>query len=351
MPWDPIVLTGLATAAFVGINIGGASTGVAFGPAKGAGVLSDRVAQALMAVFVLAGGILIGPNVVETLGTEFVPGGHFTPAASTAVLLFTGLAILLGNIAKVSTGTSQVMVGSVVGMGAALGVLVWGTVGEVLTWWFVSTVLAFWISAVMARYAFTRMRQIWSAETPRQRKALKGVIIGVGCFMAFSAGASNVANAVAPLVGSGTLPMLEGVILGGVAIGVGAFLLGSRTMETVGEEITELPLEGWVIVMFLAGAIITFLSWIGIPASLALTLQACVMGFGWGRTTRRQSLLRSLGYPQPTPEHRARREQDTAAEYRVDTTRRIVSVWLITPVLAGLLAFLTFLGARLTGLL
>lgn len=140
------------------------------------------------------------------------------------------------------------------------------------------------------------------------------------------------------------MPMFEGVVLAGVAIGVGAFLLGGRTMETVGEEITELPLEGWVVVMFLAGVIILFLSAIGIPASLALTLQASVMGFGWGRTTRRQSLLRSLGYP--SRETRMEGE-DVVARYRVDTTRRIVSVWLMTPVMAGLLAFLTFLlGVR-----
>lgn len=344
MPFEVIVLVGFATAAFVGVNIGGASTGVAFGPAKGAGVLSDRVAQGLMAVFVILGGVLIGPNVVDTLGTDFVPGEHFTPAASTAVLLFTGLAILGGNILKVSTGTSQVVVGAVVGMGAALGVLRWDTVGEVLTWWFVSTVVAFWASAVLARYGFKQLRDFLMSGSARETTVLKGVIIAVGCFMAFSAGASNVANAVAPLVGSGTVPMFEGVLLAGVAIGVGAFLLGGRTMETVGEEITELPLEGWVVVMLLASMIIVFLSWIGIPASLALTLQASVMGFGWGRTTRRQSLLRSLGYPGGDLR---RQGEDVVARYRVDTTRRIVSVWLMTPVMAGLLAFVTFLlGVR-----
>jgi PiT family inorganic phosphate transporter len=338
---------GIATAVFVGVNIGGSSTGVAFGPATGAGVLGKRTSQALMAVFVLAGGLLVGPNVVETLGNDFVPSDSFTPSASTAVLLFTGLALVLGNVARVSASTSFIVVGAVVGMGAALGVLNWETVGEVVTWWFLSSVVAFWLSAVLARYLYHPFERALGSDSEGRERALKGVIIGVGCFMAFSAGASNVANAVAPLVGSGQLPMIPAILLAGVAIGVGAFAIGGRTMDTVGNEIAEIPLEGWVFVNVLAAAIITGLSWLGIPASLALTLQVCVMGFGWGHTTRELSLLHSLGYPPRTAEERVHMASDQMDAYNVDTTRRILTVWLITPVIAGALAFAFFVaGAR-----
>ena len=82
---------GVAVAVFVGVNIGGSSTGVAFGPATGSGVVSMRVASALMALFVLLGGFTVGTNVVETLGSGFVPSTYFTPVASIGVLLFIGL--------------------------------------------------------------------------------------------------------------------------------------------------------------------------------------------------------------------------------------------------------------------
>lgn len=114
---------GVATAAFVGVNTGGSSTGVAFGPTTGSGALSMRAASALMAVFALLGGVTVGRNVVDTLGEGFVAPEYFTPVASIGVLLFVGGGILLGNVLRVSTSTSQTAVAAVVGMGAALGVL------------------------------------------------------------------------------------------------------------------------------------------------------------------------------------------------------------------------------------
>ncbi|WP_231186872.1 hypothetical protein [Haladaptatus sp. DYF46] len=44
---------GLGTETFVGVNVGGSSTGVAFGPATGSDALSMRRASMLMAVFVV----------------------------------------------------------------------------------------------------------------------------------------------------------------------------------------------------------------------------------------------------------------------------------------------------------
>jgi len=100
--------------------------------------------------------------------------------------------------------------------------------GQIVSWWLVSPVLAFWVSAVIGRYYYPRLVE-WFAVTrtegslvvfdrsgsvPRPelgpnttRRELVGTlsVVGIGCYMAFSAGASNVANAVAPLVGSESL--------------------------------------------------------------------------------------------------------------------------------------------------
>jgi len=154
MSTSAVVLLGVAAAVFVGVNVGGSSIGVAFGPATGSGVVSMRGASGLMAAFVLLGGVTLGTNVVDTLGTEFVPGEYVTLAASIGVLLFIGLGILLGNVLKVSTSTSQTAVAAVVGMGAALGVLDWRTVGLVAMWWLLSTILAFWLCAFVGRYFY-----------------------------------------------------------------------------------------------------------------------------------------------------------------------------------------------------
>ncbi|MDY6770442.1 MAG: anion permease [Candidatus Nanohaloarchaea archaeon] len=342
---------GILVAVFVGVNIGGSSTGVAFGPATGSNIISKRKAAVLMAVFAMLGGVIVGPHVVETLGEGFVEPRYFTLTASIAVLLFTGIGILVGNILKVSVSTSETAVGAIVGMGAALGVLDWSLLGRVAMWWVFSAIVAFWISAVIGRYLYDRIVEVLQFESASRNTGAKVLVLGVGCYMAFSAGASNAANAVAPLVGSDVLGMTQGVVLAGLAIGAGAFLLGSRTMETIGEEVTSLTLEAALIVELIAATIITLLSQAGIPASLAISATMCVIGLGWGRATRRVPLSHEIGIEERTEEDRRRREEDELDLYDTAITRRVIAAWMLTPLIAGLLAFAVFRGAMVLGLL
>lgn len=340
---------GIAVAVFVGINIGGSSSGVSFGPAVGSNVVSTRVAAALMAFFAMLGGLIVGPNVVHTMGEGFMPPQYFSIEASIAILLFTGIGILVGNLLRVSVSTSETAVGAIVGMGAALGVLNWSILGKVVTWWLVSAVIAFWVSAVIGRYMYSKLEE--TLDFDEERLYPKLLVLGLGCYMAFSAGASNVANAVAPLVGSGMVQMTPGILVAGVSIGIGAFVLGSRTMETVGNEITDLPLEAALVVELISATVITLLSQAGIPASLAVTATMCVIGLGWGRATRRVPLVRELGIEDYTSRDIERREEDSMRLYNKGIARKVISAWMATPLIAGLLALAVFRGATWLGLL
>ena len=231
-------------------------------------------------------------------------------------------------------------------MGAALGVLDWRTVGYVAMWWLVSPMLAFWTCAFIGRYLYDDIVARFDLEAGDHDRLARLVVIGVGCYMAFSAGASNVANAVAPLVGAGQLGLIPGVALGGAAIGVGAFVLGPRTMETIGGDITDLSLEASLVVEVIAASIITGLSWAGIPASLAVMLTTCVIGLGWGRASRRvplQAIVRPDGLTDT--------EQSTWAGDQLElfdpaTVKRVVTTWIATPTVAGAIAFTTFEAAE-----
>ncbi|MFB6136735.1 MAG: anion permease [Halobacteriaceae archaeon] len=342
MTLSVLFAVGIGTAVFVGVNIGGSSTGVAFGPATGSGVLTMRQASALMAGFVLLGGFTVGTHVVETLGEGFVPPRYFTPVASIAVLLFIGLGILLGNVLRVSVSTSETAVVAVAGMGAALGVLDWRTVGVVVMWWFVSPILAFWVCAFVGRYLYDDVVGRVDLGDGQGGRLADLLVVAIGCYMAFSAGASNTANAIAPLVGSGQLEMTPGVALGGAAIGAGAFALGSRTMETVGEDITDLSLEAALVVEVVAATIITGLSWAGIPASLAITATSCVIGLGWGRASRRVPLYAAIDPGRVTTGEGPDWVEDQLDLFDPGTARRVVVAWLASPTVAGVVAFLAF---------
>lgn len=83
------------------------------------------------------------------------------------------------------------------------------------------------------------------------------------------------------------------------AFGLGSFTIARRTLETVGDEITELPILASLIVSTVGGTVITILSYFGIPASLAVSTTATIIGLGWGRASRAAALPKLVT---PTPE-------------------------------------------------
>lgn len=113
-----LLLVGILATIFVGYNVGGSTTGPAFGPAVGANTISKSGAAALMTVFFFIGAWTIGRRVVDTLGTELVHDpGVFTLEASIGVLFFIGLALFVGNVFGVPASTSMTAVDSIVGLG------------------------------------------------------------------------------------------------------------------------------------------------------------------------------------------------------------------------------------------
>ncbi len=61
-------------------------------------------------------------------------------------------------------------------------------------------------------------------------------------------------------------------------------------MDTVGNDLTDLPLVAAIVVAAVASTIVTFLSALGIPASFVIIATMSIVGLGWGRATRTTSL-------------------------------------------------------------
>ena len=304
-----LLLVGVAVSLFVGFNIGGSTTGPAFGPAVGSKSISKTGAAFLMAVFFFVGAWTIGRQVVDTLGNELITqSGVFTLETSIVLLFFIGGALFVGNYFGVPASTSMTAVGAIAGLGVATGSLDWVIMGEIAVWWIVAPIVGFWTSAMIGRYLYPRINRWVAIETsegalfeidtsgvvPRPtagpnttRRELVGgvVVITIGCLMAFSSGTSNIANAIAPLVGAGVSvsPM---ILLGCAAVAVGAFTIARRTLDTLGDDITDLPLTAAIVVAVVSSTIVIFLSAIGIPASFVIIATTSIVGLGWGRATR-----------------------------------------------------------------
>jgi len=370
---EVLLVVGLAVAVFVGFNIGGSSTGVAFGPAVGSKSISKIGAAALMTAFALLGGATVGTEVVETMGGEIVPTSEFTLAASVTVLFFVGAALLISNLFGVPASTSMTAVGAIAGLGVATGSIRWDVMGQIVSWWLVAPIIAFWVCAMIGRYLYPHLEARFTFESPgdeRTTKELLGqvLVVVIGCYMAFSAGASNVANAVAPLVGAGAIGLYPGVALAGGAIGLGAFTIARRTLDTVGTGLTDLPIMAALIVEVISATIISLLSWGGIPASLAVSATMCIVGLGWGRATRTTTISQAataavtgeatsrtdgslsvdaLADSEPGGEVPGIGEEDRAELTAGDlfdpaATGRVITLWVLTPTFSALASFLVF---------
>lgn len=311
---------GVLVACFVAYNVGGSTTGPAFGPAVGARVVSKVAAAGFMSVFFALGAWTIGRRVVDTLGRELIlDSSQFTLESSIVILFFIGGALLIGNLSGAPSSTSMTAVGAIGGFGLAIGELDFAVIGEIVSWWIISPVLGFWITVMIGRYLYPWIDRIIAIEQssgpllaldrsgsiPRvelgentTRRELVGsiTVVIIGCLMAFSSGASNIANAIAPLVGSGILDMNTGILIGSAAVTIGSFTIARRTLETLGNDITDLPLTAAIVVAVVSSIIVIILSWIGVPASFVIIATLCIVGLGWGRASRAVTLVDAVRY-------------------------------------------------------
>jgi PiT family inorganic phosphate transporter len=383
---ETLLVIGILASIFVGFNIGGSSTGIAWGPPVGARIVKKPTAAALMTFFVFLGGWTVGRNVMDTL-SEGIITIDLTLSAGVAVLFFIGLGILIANIFAVPVPTSMTTVGAIAGLGLATGTLNYVTMVEIISWWVVTPIIGFWIGGIIGRYIYpevNRRVQIKKSDGPLLTLNRNGsipkpilgpnttwselvstaVVLVIGCYMAFSAGASNVPNAAAPLVsGVDGLPVDTAIIIATLAIGFGGFTIARRTMESVGSELSDIPLLAALFVMLTASTITTFLSLIGIPISLVMGTVMTIVGIGWGRATRPITLSEAVGHDSkdheivtgaitaeqtkgksaaPIGEEEPKEVLDAGDLFNPKAVLKYVSMWIIGPSVSTILAYTFF---------
>ena len=118
--------------------------------------------------------------------------------------------------------------------------------------------------------------------------------VGTSCYVAFSIGANDVANAIGPVAGiidlgqNGALSSEASIpfwllALGGIGIAFGALTWGRKVMKTVGERITSLTNTRGFSVDFGAATTVLVASRLGMPISTSHTVVGAVIGVGLAR--------------------------------------------------------------------
>lgn len=155
------------------------------------------------------------------------------------------------------------------------------------------------------------------------------IAIVVGFYVAWNIGANDVANAVGPSVGSGSLTLVQAVIIAAIFEFCGAFFLGANVSETLESGIVNPSLfthdsrdyiYGMLGALIATGLWLQVASYFGWPVSTTHTIVGGVLGFG----------LVFGGFH----------------SIHWSTIGSIIASWVISPILGGGLGYVIFVIIR-----
>jgi sulfate permease len=275
----------LAGAASIGLalNIGANNSAAEMGPAYGSGARSRREAVVLIAVFCVLGAVVGGHRVMATVGKNLV-GSDVLAGSIHGVLVVVVAAlslVALANILRVPIATSHAVVGSVIGLGLFYRSVNGPLVATVVAWWIVTPLASLFVSYLVGRYIYRYLLHSFGRFRSEQtaQQVLVGLVTVSSCWMAFSAGSNSLAKAMGPAVGAGVFQPTAAAIWGGVAMSLGALLLGGRMIHIVGREITSICPLCAILVQVISASIVFAASRFGMPVSLAEIVTCSVIGF------------------------------------------------------------------------
>jgi sulfate permease len=309
-----LLFIAIVVALFFAANIGASGTAAAMGAAYGGGALKSRkTAVILVALFAFIGANLGGSEVVTTVSEGIIPRNIITLEISVIILLSAALTLFMANKVGIPLSTSEVTVGSIVGVGIAFQKLNIEMLVFIVISWLILPFLAFSIAYVSGRLLKPVESKAMRKFPILLPKALTVLLIIAGCYEALSAGMNNVANAIGPLVGSGVIDITLGIFLGSIFLGIGAIALGGRVLETNGKKITTLSLLQGSIVSFTSGTLVIIASLFGMPVPLTQATTMSIMGVG--------------------------SEQVGMGLFKKPVVRRIFKIWVLSPVLSLVVSF------------
>ena len=209
------VIAGLLIAAFLAISIGASDVANALGPAVGAGAISMGAGLAAVAAAEVAGAMLAGGAVSQTLTTGILPGslmmsGSEPATVMLAAMLAASVWIALATWAGAPVSTTHAIVGGIAGAGLAVfGAAApdWTGIARIATGWMVSPLLAGMLAATLLGLlrALIHRAPDRIAAAARWLPRVVGLIVPVMLALALTA------------AGSGPAPTLFASVAGGIA--------------------------------------------------------------------------------------------------------------------------------------
>ena len=328
----------ISSSFILGWTLGANDGGNIFGPAVSTGMLKFRYAAIVASIFVILGAFLQGggaTHTISSLGSVNMLFGSFTVAIAAALSLFLMLKI------KIPVSGSQAVVGAIIGWNFFSGVFTDLTVvAKIFSSWVLTPILSgtlaigFYIlfRFYLSKRSFSLLRFDYTTRV--------GYIILIA-FSAFSLGGNNIANVVGMFVGATPFhpitffdtftltSTMQLFLLGGISIAVGILTRSMSNAQTVGKTIYKMsPLTGFIAILSSSLVLFVFSSRalqmlfisLGlptlplVPVSSSQAIVGSILGIGIVKKAENIQ-FKNLG--------------------------KIAIGWLVNPILAGLICFLS----------
>ena len=321
---------------FLGWSLGANDAANVFGTAVGSRMIKFRKAAIIASLFVILGAVLQGSGATTTLsqlGSIDALGGAFTVALCSAIV------VTWMTYYKLPVSTSQAIVGAIMGWCYYTASPVdFSVLTVIATTWFTGPLLGAIFSSLLYLLMRYYLRRTKTHVLILDSHIRNGLLI-VGVFAAFSLGANNVANVMGVFVNAVSFHINAGPVsisgtqvlffLGGLSIAAGIMTYSKKVMGTVGQGLLEVTPETAIVVV-LSQALVLF-----IFSSSALS-----------------GLFVRLGLP-PVPLVPVSSTQVVVGallgigaikgiqEIRFRMLGSIMLGWLMTPLLAGLMTYIS----------
>ncbi|KAA6451912.1 inorganic phosphate transporter [Bacillus swezeyi] len=276
-----ITVLAFIIALFFAMNIGASGAAATMGIAYGSGaVRKRRIALWISGIGVFLGAVIGGGEVVKTIGSGIIPSSILNVNIVVIILGAAAVSLFLANMTGIPLSTSEVTVGSIVGVGVAFQAVFTDKLMLIVVYWLIIPIIAFFLAFLIGQLIKGTERKLKWLKKKKWSRVLIVLVILTGFLEAFSAGMNNVANSVGPLVGAGLLSIGSGTFLGGLFVAIGAICLGSRVIETNGKKITDLNLLQGSAVSGLGAVLVIGASLFGIPVPQTQITTCSIIGIG-----------------------------------------------------------------------
>jgi PiT family inorganic phosphate transporter len=292
---------------YLGWSLGANDAANVFGTAVTSRMVSFFTASVLCAGFVALGSVLEGQAGITTIGSLAEQSLYTATVTSVgAAVSITAMTLL-----RIPSSTSQAVVGSIIGVGLISGSALHlsGLIKVAACW--VGTPIGGLIAAMILYRglgsALNRLRPNIYAYDELMRIGL----VLAGAYGAYALGANNVANVTGVYVRAGLLTPFWGMVIGGLSIALGVITYSKPVMMTVGKSIVRLDAFSALVVVLAEAVVVHIYAWVGVPVSTSQAVVGAVIGVG---------LIKQ------------------ASAIKSSVVYRIAGGWLVTPVIAGLVA-------------